>query len=236
MPAPFRSPTALAPARRAAHRARVLGGLSILIVAAGWLAARPAQAADAYVKLGAPGVTLGLSQQMGPQWALRTDFSTIGSIKRDRAEQGIDYKGALKANRIGVFGDWFMTGGFRLTGGLTVNDMSIRLNAQGNGQNITVGGTTVQTDATDQMQVDIRFPRVTPYFGIGWGHHQSDGRGFLFDIGASFGRAKVTETHSGTHLGQISQADYDAELAELRKTVGKIRFMPQLDLGFSARF
>ena len=56
------------------------------------------------------------------------------------------------------------------------------------------------------------------------------------DLGLSIGKPKVTETHTGTALSQISHADYDRELQELRDGVGKIPGLPQITLGFSYRF
>jgi len=72
--------------------------------------------------------------------------------------------------------------------------------------------------------------------GLGYGHQLGSGWGFTFDLGASIGKAKISETHTGTVLGNASQADIDRELAELRDGVGKIRLIPQISLGVATRF
>ena len=65
------------------------------------------------------------------------------------------------------------------------------------------------------------------------------GWGFVFDAGVSFGKATVSETHSGTNLGNssfVSQADIDAETAQLREGIAKIKYIPQPSLGLNYRF
>jgi hypothetical protein len=56
-------------------------------------------------------------------------------------------------------------------------------------------------------------------------------------VGASIGRAKVTGSVSGPNVsGNVTQADIDRELEEVRDGVGKIRAVPQLSLGVNYRF
>jgi hypothetical protein len=198
-----------------------------------------AQAGEVYGGAGLPGVMLGYAHSANDRLTLRADLSTIGSISRDRTESGIDYTGTAKLNRAGLFADWFVAGGgFRLTGGVTFNDMKIDLAGHGNGGTITIGSNSYVTSTDDRFNVHIKFPSATPYVGIGWGHHAaSAGWGFVFDLGGSIGRAKVDGSVSGPNLtGHVTQADIDAELAQVRDGVGKVRFVPQLSLGASYRF
>lgn len=196
-----------------------------------------AQAQEVYTGIGTHGVMLGYAHALSPDFTLRGDFGTLGSRTRNETDSGIDYEGKLTYNRLGLFGDWFaFGGGFRFTGGVTFNNMKLDLVAKGNGQPITIGNTTYATDSTDRLNVKIEFPKTTPYLGIGYGHQLSSGWGFVFDLGASIGKARVSETHSGTHLGQASQADIDAELAEIRNDAGKVKAIPLIGLGFNYRF
>lgn len=198
----------------------------------------PAQAGELYTGVSTHGVMLGYAQPLSPMITVRGDFATAGSKSSRENEEGIDYDTKATYNRAGLFADWFpfSGGGFRLTGGVTFNNMKIDLNAVGNGSAITIGGTTVVTDSTDRFNVKVEFPKTTPYLGIGYGHQLSSGWGFVFDIGASIGKAKVTETHSGTNLGAVPQSEIDAELAELRDGVGKVRAIPMIAIGFNYRF
>jgi hypothetical protein len=75
-----------------------------------------------------------------------------------------------------------------------------------------------------------------PYFGIGWGHQSGSGLRFSFDIGAAFGKAKVSYQLTGPVANQVSQADIDAELAELRDGVAKIKAIPQVSFGIGYSF
>jgi len=84
--------------------------------------------------------------------------------------------------------------------------------------------------------VDIKFPKVTPYVGIGWGHQATTkGWGVVADMGVSLGRAKLRANTNLVGNG-ITQDDVDRELKDLREGVGKIRFWPQLTVGASYRF
>jgi hypothetical protein len=203
------------------------------------LAALNALAALAvHAQVGFPGLSIGLAQRYDSQFGARVDVSTIGSQKKNGVQEGVDYEGSAKANRLAVLGDWYpMKGAFRVTAGLTFNDATASLVAQGAGKTFQIGNSqSATTTADDRFNVSVKFPSVMPYVGIGWGHHQTDGAGFLFDLGMSLGKPKVTETHTGPVLGQISQAEYDRELQELRDGVAKISGLPQITLGFSYRF
>jgi len=200
------------------------------------LSCLPAHAGEIYAGIGLPGLIVGYAHPVSTDFTLRGDFATLGQRSKTTNEEGIDYQAKLKANRAALLADWFVAGGFRLTGGVTFNQMKIDLLAQGAGRTINLGGTNYTLGADDQLRVKIEFPRTTPYFGIGYGHQRSEGLGFTFDLGASFGKAKITETHTGTVLSNASQADIDRELAELRDGVGKVRFIPQLSIGMAVRF
>jgi len=198
------------------------------------------QAQEVYTGIGTHGVMLGYAHALSPDFTLRGDFGTLGSRNRSERDEGIDYEGKLTYNRVGLFGDWFAFGnGFRFTGGVTFNNMKLDLVAKGNGTQMTVGNNTFVSSTDDRLNVKIEFPKTTPYLGIGYGHQLSTGWGFVFDLGASIGKAKVSETHSGTNLGNtsiVSQADIDAELAEVRDDAGKIKAIPLIAIGFNYRF
>jgi hypothetical protein len=208
------------------------------VVAATLLSAFTAtQAAEVYGAVGLPGVILGFAQPVSGSVTLRADVASLGTHKDTYDEDGIKYDGKLKTNRVGLFADWFPFGnGFRFTGGVTFNDYKLNLHAQGTGNTIDIGGTTYVFTSQDRFDVEVKFPKTTPYLGLGYGHQPESGFGFLFDLGASYGKAKLTETHSGPNLSQASQADIDEELRELRDGVGKVKVIPQLSIGINYRF
>lgn len=209
-----------------------------LIALAALTLAAGAQAGEVYTGIGTHGVMLGFAHALSPDFTVRGDFGTLGSRESNESEEGIDYEVKATYNRVGVFGDWFpfSGGGFRFTGGVTFNNMKLDMVAKGTGGVMNVGGTDYPTSPDDRLNVKIEFPKTTPYLGIGYGHQLSTGWGFVFDLGASIGKAKVTETHSGPNLGLADQADIDAELAEIRDGAGKIKAIPMIAIGFNYRF
>ncbi len=196
-------------------------------------------AGEVYFGAGLPGVMLGYAHPLNDSVTLRGDWATLGKRRKQTTEEGVRYNAELGFNRLGLFADWFFFGGMRLTAGVTFNDLTADLLAQGDGTPLTIGGQTFTSDPNDRLNVKISYPKTTPYLGLGYGHQASTGWGFTFDLGASYGKATVSETHSGPNLGNpatVSQADIDRELAELRDGVGKIRFIPQVSLGLNYRF
>lgn len=197
-----------------------------------------AQAGEVYTGVGTHGLMLGYAQPVAPHVTLRADYASAGSRTRQEREEGIDYDAKLTYNRIGLFADAFpfAPGGFRFTGGVTFNNMKVDMDGRGNGGTINIGGTDYVMTANDRFNVKVEFPKTTPYVGIGYGHQLSSGWGFVFDLGASIGKAKVTETHSGPNLSMADQADIDRELAEIRDGAGKVKAIPLIAIGFNYRF
>lgn len=201
------------------------------------LAATAATAGEIYGQIGLPGLGIGYAQPLNDSFTLRGDFVTLGNHSKTATEEGITYNARLKAQRAAVLADWYpMQGSFRLSAGATFNQYRLDLGADGSSGSLTIGGTTYPTTAADRLDVQIKFPSSTPYIGIGWGHGSGSGLRFSFDVGASIGRAKLTAALSGPNASSVSQADLDAELAELRDGVGKVRAVPQLSFGIGYSF
>lgn len=139
-----------------------------------------AQAAEPYAAIGAPGVMLGIAQPVSDTVTVRADLATIGTQDKSGTEQGINYRGNYKSNRTGLFADWFVSGGFRLTGGVTFNDTKFDLTAFGDGTPIKIGNTSYATTTADRFVANIKFPSTTPYIGIGWGHRWATAAGALW--------------------------------------------------------
>ena len=205
------------------------------------LSTTPTHAGESYANVGIPGLMLGYAHSVNSQWGLRGDVATLGSVNRNFTESGITYQGTIKAQRLGLFADYFpMQGSFRLTGGLTFNHMRVSLKSQFDGTtSVTLGSQTLTPTAGDYFNAELKFPRVMPYLGVGWGHQaREQGLGFVADLGVMIGKAKVTTTQNvvANHPGVVSQADVDAETQKLRDGVGDIRFVPQLSVGVSYRY
>lgn len=202
------------------------------------LSAPLAHAGEAYVALGFPIVQIGYAQSVNKQLGLRADFGTSGSFSQDGTEEGIDYKGDLNLHRVGLFADYFpFSGGFRLTGGVTINKTELKLKSNlVNGQDVTIGDAPYSPQGNEYLNVQVKMPTVMPYVGIGWGHQEREkGWGFVADLGVSIGKAKLNYQTNLAEKG-VNQGDIDKEVSELRDGVGKVRVLPQISLGVSYKF
>lgn len=232
---PSRRPFTLRPPQLPLSPSCVLATLMLCAMPSGALAG------ESYVKVGLPGVVVGYAHSVNDQLGLRIDAGTTGSISRDRTESDVPYRARMKYNRVGLFGDYRPFGGrFRLTAGLTVNDASMKLDSRFDGATeVTVNETTITPSAADYFRAHVKIPRLTPYFGIGWGHQPREtGFGFVADLGVSIGKPKVTVEQNLTdnHPGLISQEDVDIETRQLKDKVGKLRVLPHVAVGMSYRY
>ncbi len=232
---PSRRPFTLRPAQLPLSPSCVLATLVLCAMPSGALAG------ESYVKVGLPGVVVGYAHSVNDQLGLRIDAGTTGSISRDRTESDVPYRARMKYNRVGLFGDYRPFGGrFRLTAGLTINDASMKLDSRFDGATeVTINETTITPSAADYFRAHVKIPRLTPYFGIGWGHQPREtGFGFVADLGVSIGKPKVTVEQNLTdnHPGLISQEDVDTETRQLKDKVGKLRVLPHVAVGMSYRY
>lgn len=224
------------PKRKSLSTPMHLAGIALALLST--FGAATAHAGEVYANVGLPGIGLGYAHPIDSQFTVRGDFMTMGSRQKDTTEDGIAYTGRYKLQRVALFGDWFpFQGSFRLTGGLSSNNYRVSLDASGAGGSLTIGDRTYNTSAGDGLNVEIKFPAVTPYLGIGWGHQMGSGWRMAADIGALIGKAKVTATARGALANEADiQANIDKELAELRDGVGKIRAIPQLSVSVGYSF
>jgi len=198
-----------------------------------------AQAQDIYGGIGLPGlVTLGYAQPMGANWGLRGEYAGGLNVNKDGVQDGVDVTGSLKASRLGVFADWFPSkGGFRLVGGLTVNDIKASLNSTG--KDSIINGIPVTLNE-EYLNVDIKFPSTTPYIGIGYGHQASKDKGFGFyaDLGVMIGTFNVDVKQSPNLLTKttLQQSDIDAQTKTMRDSIGRLSVLPSVSLGLTYRY
>lgn len=205
------------------------------------LGAAPARAGDVYFQGGFAGAGVGYALPLAAGFGLRADVMSIGS-RRDTYvdDDGVEYRGKLRNDRVALFGDFFPGGGgFRLSAGVGYHDAKLDLSARGAGQVVTIGSRSLVLTAGDRFDVTIKYPRVMPYLGLGYGHHHAQpGWGFIFDVGVFFGRTKVSGQASGAGFtaAGLTQADVDAELQNIREDEADWRVLPQVTFGASYRF
>lgn len=209
----------------------------------GLAAGGAAQAQEVYVGGGLFGVQIGYAHAVSRSVTLRGDYMTLGGGSKTTNESGTQYQANMKWNRTALLADWFPfeSSSFRFTGGATFNSVAIDLTAGGAGTSVDIAGTKYTLGANDAFNIKIKMPSTTPYLGLGWGHKQGGkGWGLHADLGVSVGQFKVTETRTGElanggALG-VTQANADAEMADVRDGVAKVKFLPQVTMGVSYRF
>jgi hypothetical protein len=211
---------------------RTLLVLSLLGACAG-----AAHAAEPYVATGFPYLLVGVAQPVTDIFTVRADWGTVGHHSYSGSTRDNDYTGSLKYDRFGLFGDLFVTGQFRVTGGVTVNHGSTQLFATSHGSQIVIGGTTYSY--TGDVTSTVTLPQTTPYLGIGWGHAASAAPGFSVnaDLGVSFGKPKATPLKAEGQVAQyVSAADLAEENRRFQDGVGQVKGLPQLTIGATYRF
>jgi hypothetical protein len=209
-----------------------------LVAMAAPLVLQSAVAGEVYVPIGIPGIGVGYAHPLNDYIAVRGDFMSLGRRERNTEDSGINYQGKLQLERAALLVDAFpFSGTFRITAGVVASNYKLALDASGAGGSLTIGDRDYTTTAGDGINVLIKFPRTTPYLGIGWGHQTGSGWRFSADLGAAIGKASVTATGRGNLAQQPDfQSNLDKELAELRDGVGKVKAIPQLSFGIGYTF
>jgi hypothetical protein len=196
----------------------------------------PASAGEVFAGLGTTGVELGFAAKLAPAAGFHVDAEFL-SLKRKFDDNGATYDTKLKFSNLGLYGNLFLTDSFRITGGAVMGSRKVTGTGVTTGGTVTINGVSYPVAAGESVTVDAKFPSVSPYLGLGFGHSaSSDGLGFYFDLGAVFGRPKAKLTPSANLLAQAGQANVDAEQAKLQEKMDKLRVYPVIKLGLSFGF
>jgi hypothetical protein len=207
-----------------------------------WVLTTNVDAQEIFVQAGTQGPGIGGAIAVTQMMGLRADFNAI-SLHHDFTISGIRYKDDLDLRQGGLYLDLFPlhATGFRITAGVHFNDDHLT------GTSVPTNGTYVfngkQYPALpgEYAVAEARYPRVMPYFGIGYGHHpQAKGFGFIADVGVAYGIPEVSYTLSPTLIQRtgpaMSQQIASEGLNELRSKVSPYRWYPVVQIGVSYRF
>lgn len=208
----------------------------LFIIAAACGIATGASAAEVYGGIGTTGVELGYGQKWSDDFGIRVDGSFL-RYTPSFSTSDVDYDAKLKFANAGVYVDWFLgDSSFRLSGGALVGTRKLEGTGKANNGVVTINGTSY--DATgESLHMETKFPTVSPYVGIGWGHRQtSGGSGFYADLGTAYGRPKVDLTASPGLLAAAGQSNLDEEERQIQDKADKLRFYPVLKVGYSYAF
>lgn len=218
---------------------------------------------EVYGKAGFPGAGVGVGYGVNENFTVRGDFTTIGNVKRNFKQRAFDYEAKLKSNKLNINADYFPfdSNAFRLTTGLGLGRTQLTATGRSMGtttQTFKIGGKTYSVDLTsnDTLNAKTEYPKVTPYFGIGWGHDAARKKagdwGFTADLGFYAGKPKTTvsinsdlrEKLINSQLSNESIQDATAELdkriadetQKVKDKTEKLKVVPVFNVGFTYNF
>lgn len=158
----------------------------------------------------------------------------------------VDYDFKLKVNTFDALLDFFPGASeFRLTAGLAYNNNKVNAHGVSNNQGTyTINGQTYNAASLGTLDGQVRFRRIAPYLGIGYGNALAVEKGWSFstDLGVYFqGSPSTSLSNSNCNLPTSAQCallatNVDAENAKLRDKVKDYKYYPVLRVGVSYRF
>jgi hypothetical protein len=193
------------------------------------LAATAGEAGTLYAQLGTNGLGLGYGLSVSQDFAVRGQYNAYkktytGSVS-DFGSTAV-VTADIDLSTFQMLADWYPgNSGFRLTGGVVINNNKITISATG----ATVGTATNQNASAEIKLSDS----PSPYLGFGYSSRPkfAKGLGFIFDAGIMFQDPKVTLTASGA-----SAADVEAQRVKVQDAVKDLKNMPVLAFGISYSF
>jgi hypothetical protein len=194
-----------------------------------------AASAEVYGGAGSTGAEIGMAQALGSAFTFRLEGNAL-SYHTHFSASGIDYDARLKASNAGVYLDAVVAGGVRVTGGALLGSRSFSGTATSLGNTVTINGVTYPVAPGDALGFDAKFPSVTPYLGLGWGHRAGAGLQLYADAGVAYGRPKVTLTPSASLAAKVNPADVAAQHASVQDQADHYRAYPVLKIGLSYGF
>jgi hypothetical protein len=215
--------------------------------------AAPTIPAAAEVAVTAKAGTLGggveLTVGLSPQWNVRLGGNAFNYTDHRREVSGIFYDAKARLRTGTALLDFHPGGGgFRLSAGAIYNDTRIDGSSLPPASGFyDIGGVQVPASLVGTLDGQIKFDRLVPYAGLGWGNAVGPGGRVRFaaDLGAIFqGRGKATLTPqipAGSPLNapvarQALQLLLNREEAEIEKDVANYTVYPVVSIGVSYRF
>ncbi|HVY64506.1 MAG TPA: hypothetical protein VHH11_06765 [Gammaproteobacteria bacterium] len=210
-----------------------LAGLCLTPAAGAWAADNAVG-----IKLGALGLGVEYTRDLGERWAVRGGING-SQLGFDSQESGIDYKFDFVWDSLSVAVDLHpLKSPFRLSAGILRD--SNRLDAESRPtSNITIGNTSYTPAQVGVLTGRVDFKQTAPFLGVGWDWSRKHRHfGMSFDLGVlDQGAPNVALKGSGTLLGDPSfQQDIAREEAQLRDSLHDLDLLPYATLGFVFRF
>ena len=201
--------------------------------------------ASAEVALSGQIGTLGLQGQvsfpMGKHFAARLGAGALPSwsISTDVADLNFDYSMALYT--AGAFLDWHpMAGGFRITGGVILNNHDINADVTpAPDRDYKIGNTTYPGYAIGKLNSKADFNTLAPYLGVGYNgaFYAQDRLSFTCDVGVMFwGAPDITLSSSMSKIVPGLEQSLKQEEKEIEDNLSYLQYYPVASMGVSWAF
>jgi hypothetical protein len=199
--------------------------------------------ADAAIalRLSTLGVGLELGKQLLDHLSIRAG-ANVGSYNKEGKEQSdITYDVHLRLKAAELLADLApgRRGNFHFTLGLLTNPVTIKANGRPTASGtFTINDHSYTSAQVGTLSADGKFPSVSPYLGLGFGTPARKGGRvkFLFDLGASIGKPRLSLSATGAQSNPTLQADLDAQRDKTQKDLDKVKVYPVLSLGLAFHF
>ncbi len=194
---------------------------------------------EVYSSIGSSGLTLGLSYSMSPLIRVRGEISSGIKKTVDGRQGGVDFLGQFRSQTAGLFADFYpWSNGVKLVAGLSHAKTNFKLTASGKNSSTRIGSTANVNLAGEVFDVEIAFPKLMPYLGIGYVHNSSGGLGLEYfgEIGWQFGKPNTSVSTTLVSSGKVSAIDIETESKSIRESVSKLPGLPRASIGISYKF
>lgn len=163
----------------------------------------------------------------------------LNSYSKDDSQtiDGIAYDATLQLSSKRLMLDWHpFEGSFRFTAGYVSSNNELQASATP-ATNVVIGNNTFTPAEIGRIDATVGLGSG-PYVGFGWGNLPASGFGFSLDIGmVQMGVPSVDFTITDPNgLGAVTQADINAEIANIQADLNEFEQYPVISLGLSYGF
>lgn len=196
------------------------------------------------VSVAVRGGTLGYGAEVGKLLASHLGVRVaayVFSYARQQGFEDVQYDASVKLRHASALLDLFpgRRGKFHLTGGVVSGTSEVTGRGVPEGDTFYLDGEPYSSAEVGALTGAVRFPRVRPYGGLGWGTpaRNSGGIGFSTDFGVVYGGPTAVLTASGAGANAQLRADVEAQRAEAQEQLDQYaKFYPVINFGLTYRF
>ena len=177
------------------------------------------------------GINLEGIRSFGPRYNARVGFACFSYTYSDGDNKDYSLGADIKMSSVSAIFDWFPYEGiFHLSGGLIINfnEVNALLTSK---ESHDVGGRIYTPEMLGNLSADVRFNKITPYIGIGFGNANGPGSGFTFNAGAIYHGSPCVKLSAD---GLLEPSTEQAPIIE--DNISWFKFYPVISLGYIYKF